>query len=187
MKLAQIIKLALRQLDEDLEDAADYDELFKMYANQGHVIAYEDFYKPREYRTYESDEFGRIEKMPTDGKVLGLWDENKQSVFYDLTPDGKYMITGRPEAEFSAYVELTAPELIHGDDEPGFPEKAHSGLVDYICYRHLISGNMAKQQRAQIFYNEFLRAMHRITPQGDGSVTRMRNVYVASDIRNNRR
>ena len=42
MKLAQIVKLALLQLDEDLEDSVEYDELFKMYANQGYSIAFRD-------------------------------------------------------------------------------------------------------------------------------------------------
>lgn len=187
MKLAQIIKLALCQLDEDLEDAVDYEELFKMYANQGHVIAFEEYYKPRERMMFRSDEHGMIYIYDECRKVIELTDEYNRRVFFEISPDGQYLITGRPDTEFGAFVERKAYSLDDGDAEPGIPETAHPALVDYICYRHLMNGNAAKQQRSQAYYQEFLRAMRRIQPQGAGSVTRTRNLYAATDIRNMRR
>ena len=53
MTLANIMKLALRQLDEAAEDIAEYDELFRSYANMGYMIALRLFLKPRE--TFEHD------------------------------------------------------------------------------------------------------------------------------------
>ena len=63
------------------------------------------------------------------------------------------------------------------------PAYAHAALSDYICYRHLSSGNLAKQSRAQFYQNSFYQEMNRIRPQGMGSVTRMRNLYEATDVR----
>lgn len=186
MKLAQIIKLALCQLDEDLEDAVDYDELFKMYANQGYVIAVEEYYKPREFVVFKSDDKGLIQLYEDYGRVIELRDEFNRRVLFEVSPDGRYLITGRADTEFTAFVEVKAAMLDDEGDEPSIPEKAHSALVDYICYRHLMNGNMAKQQRGQMYYQEFLRAMRRIKPQGDGSVRHMQNLYTATDIRSRR-
>ena len=47
MTLAQIMKLALRQLDEDTEDVGEYEELFKVYANTGYAIAVRSYLRPR--------------------------------------------------------------------------------------------------------------------------------------------
>ena len=38
MTLAEIMRLALRQLDEDAAEIAEYAELFRMWANQGYQI-----------------------------------------------------------------------------------------------------------------------------------------------------
>ena len=186
MKLAQIVKLALLQLDEDLEDAVEYDELFKMYANQGYSIAFRDYYKPRIFLTVTSDERGLIDRCALgEGKIIEIRDEFKRAVNFELSPDGRCIMVGRGDADYTCFVEDT-PYPLKDDDEPRIPEEAHSALVDYICYRHLMNGNMAKQQRGQVYYQEFARAMRRIVPQGAGSVTRMKNLYAATDIRNGR-
>ena len=39
MTLAQIMTLALRQLDEDIQDLSEYEDVFRVYANIGHDIA----------------------------------------------------------------------------------------------------------------------------------------------------
>lgn len=188
MTLAQIIKLALSQLDEDLEDAADYDELFKMYANQGYQIAAEEHYKPKQRLVAVSDEGGWIDRDAYfgEGKILEIHDEQGRYIPYHMTLDGKRIKVPRGEQTYYAYVEEKFPELVEGSDEPKIPAKAHSGLVDYVCYKFLVNGNPAKQQRAQAYYQEFARAMQRIDPQGMGSVTHMRNLYASTDIRSRR-
>ena len=53
MTLGQIMRLALRQLDEDPADIAEYAELFRMWANQGYQIILGQYYKPREMITLQ--------------------------------------------------------------------------------------------------------------------------------------
>ena len=50
MTLVQIMRLALRQLDEDVADLAEYRDLFVAYANQGYQIALTQYVKPDEAR-----------------------------------------------------------------------------------------------------------------------------------------
>ena len=73
--------------------------------------------------------------------------------------------------------------LENGLDEPLLPEYAQPALADYICYRHLSSGNLAKQSRAEFFRQSFYQQMRTINPQGAGSVTRMQNLYAVTDAR----
>ena len=60
-----------------------------------------------------------------------------------------------------AVCEVAFYPLEDGQDEPQIPEYAHAALADYICYRHLSSGNLAKQSRAQFYQNSFYQAMQR--------------------------
>ncbi|MEI3413646.1 MAG: hypothetical protein V8Q88_00480 [Christensenellales bacterium] len=80
-------------------------------------------------------------------------------------------------------LEVAFYPLEDGQDEPQLPEYAHAALADYICYRHLSSGNLAKQSRAQFYQTSFYQAMQRIRPEGMGSVTRFRNLYEVTDAR----
>ena len=61
MTLANIMKLALRQLDEAAEDIAEYDELFRSYANMGYMIALRLFLRPRETFELTTDDQGRAD------------------------------------------------------------------------------------------------------------------------------
>ena len=51
MTVSQIMKLALRQLDEDAEDISEYDDLFKTDLNSGYAIAVRGYLRPREKET----------------------------------------------------------------------------------------------------------------------------------------
>ena len=82
-----------------------------------------------------------------------------------------------------AVCEVAFYPMEDGDDEPQIPEYAHAALADYICYRHLSSGNLAKQSRAQFYQNSFYQTMQRIRPQGMGSVTRFEHLYEVTDAR----
>ena len=73
--------------------------------------------------------------------------------------------------------------LTQDSDEPKLPEYAHSALVEYICYRHLLNGNLAKQSQAQAHLNRYYQIAGTIRPQGSESVRTMRNLYAATDIR----
>lgn len=191
MTLAQIMTLALRQLDEDPEDIGEYSDLFKVYANQGLRIAAEDYVKPREERKMRSDENGdiplfcddRIVRVAELRRVIEDGSKWQRNVFWEKTADGLSIHTAWPDSEFIAVCEMSVPELERDTDEPQIPKSVHDALADYICYRALLNGNMAKQSRAQQYMQRFYAAMQRIRPQGMGSVTGYRNLYAVTDAR----
>ena len=184
MTLAQIMKLALCQLDEDPADIDEYRELFTLYANDGYHILLSEYYKPVTTLTVTTDDGGYA---PVEGmgilRVILAKDEDGHEVAVRLTPDGAALETGRPDTQLALTCETEKPRLERIEDEPELPEHAHSALVDYICFRHLSTGNLAKQSRAQAFQNSFYTTARRLKPQGRGSVTRMKNLYAMTDIR----
>ena len=86
-------------------------------------------------------------------------------------------------ALFYAVCEVRRRELEQDADEPQLPLEAHAALADYICYRHLSSGNLAKQSRAQHYRNEFYAQMQRLSPRPSGGVTGYKNFYTVTDSR----
>ena len=175
MTLSQIIAQALRQLGEDPQDVSEYEEAFKVYANMGYDIAVREYLKPRREMCLDIDGNGRA---PVVGvivnRVIRMTDEDGRDVAFDLAGDGRSLTVWRDDLKGKTLRALCEPLL---------PAYAHAALSDYICYRHLSSGNLAKQSRAQFFKNCFYQEMNRIRPQGMGSVTRMRNLYEATDVR----
>lgn len=184
MTLASIMKLALRQLDEAAEDIAEYDELFRSYANMGYMIAIRLFYKPRETFVLTTDEEGRAEirALPIR-RVVGVKNGAGHDVFFELMQDGTAIATGEREAELKLLCEVERREMTEATDEPQLPAYAHAALADYICYRHLSSGSMSKQSRAEFFRQSFYQQMRALTYEGEGSVTRMKNLYTVTDGR----
>lgn len=184
MTLGQIMRLALRQLDEDPADIAEYAELFRMWANQGYQIILGQYYKPREMITLQTDENGKayIEGMDI-ARFIDLKDENEHDVWAEISPDGTQLITVAKDKTLTAVCEMKLPPLENDSDTPRFPEEAHSMLVDYICYKHLMRGNLAKQSRAQAFQNEFYRQAQQLKPQAGGSVTGFKNLYAVTEAR----
>lgn len=184
MRLAEIMQLALRQLDEDTADVSEYDDLFRRYANEGYQIVMRDFYKPRETVMIMTDDEGRACLDGTDiVRIISLEDGNRRPVWFSVSVDGRYVHTREKEKVLSAIAEKECGVLYDDADVPAFPEWAHSALADYICYRHLSAGNLAKQQRAQFFLQQFYQMARRIRPQGIGSVTRFKNLYTVTDAR----
>ena len=187
MTLAQIMELALRQLDEEISDIAEFDTLFRFYANEGYSIAQRKWYHPRADVVLETDDVG---EASLEGKgivrVLELHNDSGFKVPYTVAPDGKSLRARLKEEELYALCEVEWPELVRETDEPKLPKHAHGALVDYICYRHLINGNAAKQTRAQMYLMQFERAMREMGSMGEGSVTHKSNLYLASDIRYSR-
>ena len=184
MTLANIMKLALRQLDEAAEDIAEYDGLFKSYANMGYMIAIRMFYRPREVFALQTDKRGcaDIRALPIE-RVIAVQDEKRNEIGFDVDGLGMAIMTGRREAPVRVLAQTKRPPLIRDTDEPDLPEWAHPALADYICYRHLSSGSLAKQSRAEFFRQSFYQQMRALTPQGAGSVTRMKNLYTVTDAR----
>lgn len=187
MTLSQIIAQALRQLDEDAEDVSEYEESFKVYANMGYDIAVREYLKPRRIFYTDVDEEGNA---PVPGltvtRVVELRDASGYDVGADLDPDGRGFHVWRDDLAgqtLRAVCEAAFYPLEEGEDEPQIPEYAHAALADYICYRHLSSGNLAKQSRAQFYRDSFYRTMQRMRPQGMGSVTRMKHLYEVTDAR----
>lgn len=183
MTLAEIMRLALRQLDEDPADISEFADLFQAYANEGYHIAVSRHYRPREMITLRTDEKGvaYIEGMDIV-RVVSLKGEYGQTVYWQVSLDGTMIETAARNSELSAVCEVSYPSLSSDMEEPRIPEYAHHALVDYICYRHLMNGNAAKQSRAMAFYQQFNKAMQEISPQGAGSTTRFRNLYAATSI-----
>lgn len=184
MTLAEIMRLALRQLDEDPADIAEFAELFKMWANQGYQIIQQQYYKPRETVAMSTDDKGETSISGMNvALIASLRDENGHDVWYERSADGSTLKTTKRNGVLEMVFETQIQMLEQDTDEPAFPEHAHSMLVDYICYKQLMRGNMAKQNRAQAFQSEFYRAAQQLKPQGYGSVTGMKGLYTASDIR----
>lgn len=188
MTLSQIMKLALRQLDEDTEDVSEYEDLFRVYANTGYAIAVRGYLRPRELRELCTDERGiaftegmdverviELMRADHDGAALGR-------VPFSPLMEGGGICTRLPQTRLVALCEVRYPELTDGMDEPRLPEDAHAALADYICYRHLSSGSLAKQSRAKFFLTSFYQAMQRMLPVGAGSVTAPRNLYEATRL-----
>lgn len=184
MTLAQIMELALRQLDEDITDIAEFDTLFRHYANEGYVTAQRKYYHPRATIIFETDEEGKaLIDTKSTVHILDLHNDTGHRVPYILAPDRKSFVTKLCEEELYAECEIAYPRLEKPTDEPLLPETAHGALVDYICYRHLCNGNSAKQQRAQLYLMQYERAMRELGSQSAPSVTRMHGLYEASSIR----
>ena len=183
MTLAQIMRLALRQLDEDEEDISEYEDVFRVYANAGYRIAVNAFLKPRQERTLMTDETGTADFAGTDiMRVVGVR-RGGQGILFDHLPGGSAIGTACPNAELTAVCEITYPPMNELTDEPKLPEHVHAALADFICYRHLSSGSLAKQSRAQHFQQLFSLEMQRLRPDGFGSVTRFKGLYAVTDMR----
>ena len=189
MTLSQIMTLALRQLDEDPEDISEYDEMFRVYANMGYQIAVTEYAKIRETREYRTDAQGAFELERDVRRIVELRqrmtpERIRRNVFFELDAMGGLVMTAYPDAEFIAICEIMPPALETDTDEPvHLPQEAHAALSDYICFRHLSNGNMAKQSKAQFYQTQFYQAMQRLRPQGMGSVKSFTNLYAATDIR----
>lgn len=183
MTLAQIMTLALRQLDEDAEDLSEYDDVFRAYAAEGYAIAMREYVRPRAVRLLYADGRGIACLEGQDiRRVVAVTDEKGRTIRFALLPDGRHIRTGARDAPLSALCEIEMPPLAGDTDEPRMPEYAHAALADYICYRHLSSGNLAKQNRAQFYYRSFLTQMGALRPDGFGSVTRFHGLYEATGL-----
>lgn len=184
MTLANIMGLALRQLDEAPEDIAEYDELFKSYANMGYMIAIRMFLRPRETYVLMTDEKGRADlcALPIR-RIVRVTDEKNREIRFDADADGLAIQTGEKEKKLYVLCEVERNALQNATDEPRLPEYAHAALADYICYRHLSSGSLGKQSRAEFFRQSFYQQMHALRYEGEGSVTRMKNLYTVTDAR----
>lgn len=185
MTLAQIMTLALRQLDEDTQDISEYDGAFRAYANIGYAIAVREYVKPRRHEKLRTDENGTVH-MP-EGKTARIAEIREEKsgrpLMFSLTADGLYVMTGRRNADIDMLLEVEYPELREETDEPMLPECVHHALADYICYRHLSTGSLAKQSRAKVFLQAYYKAMALLRPQGMGSVKHYRHLYDVTDIR----
>lgn len=181
MTLAEMMRLALRQLDEDPADISEFADLFRNYANEGYHIAVSKHYRPRDVIALHTDENGEayIDGMDIVN-IVDLKSEYGQTVYHRITPDGAKIATAMRDAKLTAVCEVSYPRMENDMDEPRIPAYAHQGLVDYICYRHLMNGNAAKQSRAVAYYQQFNRAMQDIEPQGKGSATRFKNLYAVT-------
>ena len=185
MTLAEIMRLALRQLDEDPADISDYVDLFRNYANLGYKLLVSRYYKPKDTILLHTDDSGKadIEGMGI-AHIISLRDGYDRDVHYHISADGTHIETTKHNADLTVVCVVEYPPMREDVEEPKIPEYAHHALVDYVCYRYLLTGNAAKQSRAMMFYRQFEETARTIKPHGSGSVTHFRNLYTATDIRN---
>lgn len=185
MTLSQIMTLALRQLGEEESDLAEYEDSFRIYANIGYGIAVKEFLSPKEWFSLRTDESG-LAPVPDERvvRVVQILDgETGAQLAHRLTLDGQHIALRERERDVGALCEVSHPLLKAADDVPLLPEGVHHALADYICFRHLSCGSLAKQRRAEFFRESFYAAMRRLRPQGMGATTDYRNLYMVTDVR----
>lgn len=184
MTFDQIKRMAAQQLDEDPADMAEISDLLSAYVNEGYQIALRDYARPRERFTCQTDKRGHA---PLGARrilrVVTLRDCDGRDVPFELSEDGQAIETGEADRALFGVAEVAYPDMKSGGDVPRIAETAHAALCDYACWRFLSNGNLAKQSRAQHYYQRFYAAMRMLRPQGMGSVTGYRGLYTATDAR----
>lgn len=185
MTLGQIMRFALLQLDEEPADIEEYADLFRMYANEAYTELLQRYMKPKETFTLHTDGNGCawLEGYGIRHIVSARRKTDRATIPFEISDDGMMLKTGIRGGEVDLVCEVECPMLTQDSDEPKLPEYAHSALVEYICYRHLLNGNLAKQSQAQAHLNRYYQIAGTIRPQGFESVRTMRNLYAATDIR----
>lgn len=211
MTAMQIMALALRQLDELPEDIAEFRDMFLPYLNEGYDIAVRQFLKPRRHITLYEDRPGLIPlDDPRITRVVELRGAHGMIEPFALSADGRALMLYSPRPPerpklarkrsipkpgeplppeafvprgYDALCEVGFLPLVRDEDEPRIDPVYHPSLADYICYKHLGNGNLAKQSRAVQFQQRFYQQMGRIRPDGFRSVTHEHGLYAASDIR----
>lgn len=185
MTYAQIKQHALKQLDEDPHDMDEFGDLLGVYVNEGYQTALMEHAKPREKYTLSTDKDGNADLSGL--RILKVVRAQEHERHYDafavLDEMGDALHTSVRDGKVDVIALVTYPDMAQNSEEPRLPEWAHAALADYACYRFLSNGNMAKQSKAQFYLQRFLTTMNRIRPQGMGSVTGLRNLYTATDIR----
>lgn len=185
MTYAQIKQLALQQLDEDPADMAEHGEMLGVYINEGYQQALLDFLRPREVFTLTTDKDGEanIEGLGIERIVEVTEAEHGYSAWATLSSMGDKIHTAVRDGKVKLVALVTYPDLTSEDNEPRLPAWAHGALADYACFRWLSNGNLAKQSRAQFYFQRYMTAMQRIRPQAMGSVTGYKGLYTVTDAR----
>lgn len=185
MTYAQIKQLALQQLDEDPADMAEHGEMLGVYVNEGYQQALLDFLRPRDIFTIATDKDGEaiIGGLGIQ-RIIEVTDaEHGHSAWATLSAMGDRLHTAVRDGRVKVVALVTYPDLLLENEEPRIPTWAHGALADYACYRYLSNGNLAKQSRAQFYFQRYMTTMDRIRPQGMGSVTGYKGLYTVTDAR----
>ena len=107
MTLAQIMRFALLQLDEDPADMAEIADLLSAYVNEGYQIAMRDYAKPREAFTCQTDGKGNA---PVGARrilrVVTLRNAEGRDVPFVLSADGQTLETGEENKTLSGVAEV---------------------------------------------------------------------------------
>ena len=183
MTVNQIMTDALLELDEDCSDLNEYRQKFQRYINDGYQIAVRDYLKPRRRETLRTDEKGMLSLawMPVV-RVIGVFDGDGREIPFEISAEGTEVKTGVKNRNVHLLYQTEYKALVEDLDSPQLPDFAHSALVDYVCYRHLSSGSMAKQAKAQYYLRNFNDMLFRLTPEAHGSVRNFRNLYESTGI-----
>ena len=185
MTYAQIKQLALQQLDEDPADMAEHGEMLGVYVNEGYQQALLDFLRPRDTFILPTDKDGEvsIEGMGIQRIVEVAEADHGYSAWATMSAMGDRLHTAVRDGRVKVTALVTYPDLQLESEEPRIPAWAHGALADYACFRYLSNGNLAKQSRAQFYFQRYMTTMDRIRPQGMGSVTGYKGLYTVTDAR----
>ena len=134
-----------------------------------------------------ADECGFVSTLGYDVlRVAGVTrtqEHSHEPLAFTVAEDGEGIFVPVRDETVEVLAEVDMPPLVEDTDEPCLPESAHTALVSYICWRHLMTGNLAKQSRAQAFRSLYYQQAAALRPQGMGSVRTMRGLYAATDVR----
>lgn len=183
MTVGEILTAAMHELDEDPADLNEHRARFMLYLNTGYQTILRKYYRPRETLCMHTDEDGWLNLYGHDvEQVLSIRDHRGRHVsFTPCDDDSGDVEIGLRDADVYVLCQVNCPPLGDITDEPKLPEHAHYALVLYICWKHLQSGNLAKQSRAQVYMNGFYEVMNMLQPMGTGSVKTYTNFYAATN------
>lgn len=182
MTLIGIMQQAMRQLGEDPADIADFRDMFIVYANEAYNIVVDEFIRPREARKVRINKEGYgFLQDPSVHHIIEVRNADGLTIpFIAADHRGRIKVEGVREVTVEAIVQARYDDMDEDEDEPRIPRYLHPVISDYICYRHLLNGNAAKQSHAMSYRQHFYEAMGRIRPDGVGRVTGYRNLYTVT-------
>lgn len=167
MKLGQIIKMVMMQAGEDIEDTDEYREGIIIYINEGYRRMMEK-YQPTRTATLYTDagviDLAAIRGLERVKRVRQ--NESGREVRYVNGGNGRIYIGGGDGTAYDVEYTYEAVPLEEETQVPEIPDGAHMALADYATWRFYSNGNIAKQQRGQVYYQRFQMELDRLKPQG---------------------
>ena len=179
MTLEEIIKRTLENLNEDSDEdtVSEYRERIVAFANEAYLEICKNKYQPEKEEEVQIGSDGLIpaSALP-DGffQATELWTVNGAPLRFVTAEDG-IRAHGYEGGAVLRYRYL--PEELELDSAvPIFEAGMHYCLADYAAWRIMMTGSKQRQTRGEAFYNSYLLALTKITPQ-KGLPLRIKNKF----------